>query len=136
VRQCSTRPSFRAHALVKIKLDATPSRCVRWVREVRGDAAIIVDANEGWDLRAVGANPARARRSGVGNVEQPLPRGADQALAGFASPIPLCADKAAPPVPACPRWWAHQAINIGSQNRRADREALALAEAAQAERLT
>jgi len=56
-------------------------------------ARLIVDANEALsfdDLRRLA--PAFARL-GVSLVEQPLPAGQDEELAGYASPVPLCADE-------------------------------------------
>jgi len=56
-------------------------------------ARLIVDANEALsfdDLRRLA--PAFVRL-GVSLVEQPLPAGQDDALAGYASPVPLCADE-------------------------------------------
>ena len=63
------------------------------VRAAAPGARLIVDANEGLDfdtLRRIGPDLARL---GVVLVEQPLPVGEDEALAGYASPVPLCADE-------------------------------------------
>jgi L-alanine-DL-glutamate epimerase-like enolase superfamily enzyme len=63
------------------------------VRAAAPGARLIVDANEGLDfdtLRRMGSDLARL---GVVLVEQPLPTGQDEALAGYASPVPLCADE-------------------------------------------
>lgn len=63
------------------------------VRRGAPDARLIVDANEAWspdDLCAIA--PALAD-AGVAMVEQPLPAGQDEALAGIRCPVPLCADE-------------------------------------------
>lgn len=127
----------RPHRLVKIKLDATRHvDAVRWVREVRADAAIIVDANEGWDLPLLERILPELADLGVEMVEQPLPRGADQALAGLASPIPLCADESCTTRASLPALLGlYQAINIKLDKTGGLTEALALAEAARAEGL-
>ncbi len=54
---------------------------------------LIVDANEALsfaDLRRLAPEFARL---GVRLIEQPLPAGEDAALAGYESPVPLCADE-------------------------------------------
>ncbi|MCC6925219.1 MAG: dipeptide epimerase [Novosphingobium sp.] len=124
----------RPHALVKIKVDATRHvAAVRWVREVRGDARIVIDANEGWDLALLRQVLPELAELGVEMVEQPLPRGADAALAGFASPIPLCADESCTTRSSLPALLGrYQAVNIKLDKTGGLTEALALAEAARA----
>ncbi len=56
-------------------------------------AELIVDANEAWSPENLAANLAACAESGVTLVEQPLPAKADDALAGLARPIPVCADE-------------------------------------------
>jgi len=54
---------------------------------------LVVDANEALsfdDLRRLAPEFARL---GVKLIEQPLPAGRDEALAGYDSPVPLCADE-------------------------------------------
>jgi L-alanine-DL-glutamate epimerase-like enolase superfamily enzyme len=85
-------------ALLKIKLggDAEnggdPSR-IAAVRAAAPKATLIVDANEGWNDSSLGPNLAACAAAGVVLVEQPLPEGRDQALAGMSRPIPVCADE-------------------------------------------
>jgi len=119
----------RPHRLVKIKLDAARHvDAVRWVRAVRGDAAIIVDANEGWDLPLLERILPGLADLGVEMIEQPLPRGADRALAGLASPIPLCADESCTTRASLPALLGcYQAINIKLDKTGGLTEALALA---------
>jgi L-Ala-D/L-Glu epimerase len=81
--------------LLKIKVDADdPIARIEAVRRAAPSAKLIVDPNESWTidiLRTV--QPALARAS-VSLLEQPLPADADDALRGFASCVPICADEA------------------------------------------
>lgn len=87
-----------ARKLLKVKLgggDGHDGRRIAAVRAAAPNAALIVDANEGWDARNLAANLAACAQAGVGLVEQPLPEGQDSALAQIARPIPICADESA-----------------------------------------
>jgi L-alanine-DL-glutamate epimerase-like enolase superfamily enzyme len=66
---------------------------VQAVREAAPKCRLIVDANEGLsfdDLRRLAPEFARL---GVKLIEQPLKAGEDEALEGYESPVPLCADE-------------------------------------------
>lgn len=81
--------------ILKIKLGAPegdPAR-IAAVRAAAPDAVLIVDANEGWRSATLGENIAACAEAGVALIEQPLPAADDGALAGFDSPVPLCADE-------------------------------------------
>jgi L-alanine-DL-glutamate epimerase-like enolase superfamily enzyme len=82
--------------LLKVKLGAVgdPER-IAAVRAAAPRAELIVDANEGWRADNLTANLAACAAAGVTLVEQPLPAGDDEALAGgrAARPIPVCADE-------------------------------------------
>ena len=81
--------------LLKIKL-GTPDDMPR-LEAVRAGAprpVIIVDANEGWTPEVYADLAPHLTRLGVALVEQPLPAGADEALAEMARPVPICADEA------------------------------------------
>ena len=93
----ATAAGARAHAklpLLKLKLgrDGVVER-VRAVRDTAPKARLIVDANEAWrpDLLAV-VVPELATL-GVELIEQPLPAGADDALADIDRAVPICADE-------------------------------------------
>ncbi|MEL6550421.1 MAG: N-acetyl-D-Glu racemase DgcA [Pseudomonadota bacterium] len=80
--------------LLKIKLgteDDMPR--LEAVRRGAPEAAIIVDANEGWSAELYAELAPHMVRLGVRLVEQPLPAGEDEALAGMARPLPVCADE-------------------------------------------
>jgi L-Ala-D/L-Glu epimerase len=80
--------------LLKIKL-GTENDMARLaaVRAGAPRAALIVDANEGWTPEIYADLAPHLHRMGVVMVEQPLPAAADEALAGMARPVPVCADE-------------------------------------------
>ncbi|MGA2568138.1 MAG: enolase C-terminal domain-like protein, partial [Pseudolabrys sp.] len=89
-----------ARVLLKVKLGGNndhggDAARIAAVRAAAPHATLIVDANEGWDERNLGANLAACAEAGVVLVEQPLPDGRDQALANLKRPIPVCADESA-----------------------------------------
>lgn len=92
--QAAARAARRA--LLKIKLGAPgdPER-IAAVRAAAPLAALIVDANEGWDARNLGANMAACAQAGVRLIEQPLPDQRDDALASLERTVPICADESA-----------------------------------------
>jgi L-alanine-DL-glutamate epimerase-like enolase superfamily enzyme len=84
--------------LLKIKLGGDGSNGgdnarIAAVRAAAPKATLIVDANEGWSDGNLAAHLAACASAGVVLVEQPLPEGRDQALAGMSRPIPVCADE-------------------------------------------
>jgi L-alanine-DL-glutamate epimerase-like enolase superfamily enzyme len=102
--------------LVKIKLDADIGANVARLEAVRRaapGARLIVDPNESWDIhRLRGMQPA-LERAGVDLLEQPLPAGADDDLADWAGPIPVCADEACHVASDLPRLRGrYRAVNI------------------------
>lgn len=81
--------------LLKIKLGgAGDIERLRAVRDGAPAARIIVDANEGWDAATYAEIAPVLLDLGVTMVEQPLPAGADEPLAGIERPLPVCADEA------------------------------------------
>lgn len=66
---------------------------VESARAAAPDAALIVDANEALGFEDLRRLAPEFHKLGVALIEQPLPAGADEALEGYASPIPLCADE-------------------------------------------
>lgn len=78
-----------------LKIKTGPQRCLQRIDAVRDGApgaSLVVDGNESWsagDYHRLA--PALARR-GVVLLEQPLPRGAEEALRGR-RPVPVCADE-------------------------------------------
>lgn len=84
----------REHRLLKIKLNGDrPVERLQAIRAARPDARLVVDANQGWDIGQLHEVMKVAPALQVEMIEQPLPRGADEALEGLRSPVPLCADE-------------------------------------------
>jgi L-Ala-D/L-Glu epimerase / N-acetyl-D-glutamate racemase len=89
-----TAKGAAGRSLLKIKLGAEgDSARIAAVRAAAPQAALIVDANEGWNESNVAVNVAACAEAGVVLIEQPLPEGQDQALAHMRRPIPVCADE-------------------------------------------
>lgn len=83
-----------AYRRLKVKLDGDrPLERIRAIRDARPDAHLVVDANQGWSFDQLQKVAPAMAELGVAMIEQPLPRGADAALAGYRSPVPLCADE-------------------------------------------
>ena len=81
--------------LLKIKLGGEGDvERLKAVRLGAPDSQLIVDANEGWSADDYDALAPVMLSLGVTLVEQPLPAGDDQALAGRERPLPVCADEA------------------------------------------
>ncbi len=80
--------------LLKVKLGGAddPER-IAAVRAAAPRAELIVDANEGWTTEVLAQNLAACAQARVTLVEQPLPAGRDDALAGMLRPLPVCADE-------------------------------------------
>lgn len=81
--------------ILKIKLGGAEEDEARLaaVRAAAPDAALIVDANEGWRPQDLPQRLDLCARMGVALVEQPLPAADDAALAAIARPVPVCADE-------------------------------------------
>jgi L-alanine-DL-glutamate epimerase-like enolase superfamily enzyme len=106
---------------------------VRAVREAAPRTRLIVDANEALSLDDLKRLAKEFARLEVQLIEQPLPAGEDEALEGYASPVPLCADESLhsrAELAACAR--RYQAVNIKLDKTGGLTEALALKAEAQA----
>jgi len=121
-------------SLIKVKLDAEiPLERVSAVRAARPDGDIIVDVNQGWTFEQLADLAPKFERLGVAMIEQPLPRGGDEALEGFTSPVPLCADESCRCISEFERAARrYQMINIKLDKTGGLTEALELARLAQA----
>lgn len=86
--------SLKKYSLLKLKLDGTDDiERVAVVRRARPDVEIVVDANQAWtESHLPSLVPALAELR-VRLIEQPLALGRDNALKGFKSPLPMCADE-------------------------------------------
>ncbi len=85
---------LRGARLLKLKLDATePDDCMREVRKVAPDVPLVVDANEGWNLKLLQDLQPLMRDLNIAFVEQPIPAGDDACLEGLSFQVPVCADE-------------------------------------------
>ncbi len=91
----ATKAAAAADApVLKIKLDGRqPYEKLAAIRAARPDAALVVDANQGWDFELLKEVIPKCVGLDLGMIEQPLPRGGDEKLEGFESPIILAADE-------------------------------------------
>ncbi|MBX5002495.1 N-acetyl-D-Glu racemase DgcA [Rhizobium lentis] len=87
----------REHAgrdLLKVKVGTGDDESrIRAVRAAAPEAAIILDANEGWPEPVLERHLNIAAEAGVILVEQPLPAGRDALLAEIHRPLLVCADE-------------------------------------------
>ena len=84
----------RAFPQIKAKLDAhNPIEALEAIRSARPDATLVIDVNQGWSAAELLEYLPHCQRLGIEMIEQPLPRGADEALEAISSPIPLCCDE-------------------------------------------
>ena len=82
------------YAALKVKLgDGQDMARLEAVRAAAPRARLIADANQGWTLDQLNARAPRMAELGVELLEQPLPVGEDEALAGYVGAVPLCADE-------------------------------------------
>lgn len=122
--------------LLKIKLGGDEAQGgdaarIAAVRAIVPHAMLIVDANEGWTRDTLAANLDACGRAGVVLVEQPLPEGDDEALAGLKHLIPVCADESAHDRASLAAFAGkYDAVNIKLDKAGGLTEALAMAEAA------
>ncbi|WP_116364823.1 dipeptide epimerase [Parahaliea mediterranea] len=79
---------------IKVKLSADePIARLEAIRAARPDASILIDVNQGWSFDELREYAPAVARLNVDMIEQPLPRGGDDILEGYRSPVPLGADE-------------------------------------------
>ncbi len=84
------------YPLMKLKLAGEgDAERLTAIRRARPTARLIVDANEGFRAETLPRLFAMCQAAHVELIEQPLPQGADGALAIAPRPIPVCADESA-----------------------------------------
>ncbi len=120
-------------SLLKVKVggEAVIER-VAAVRAAAADARLVVDANEGWTLQMLQRLVGPLHELGVEMIEQPLPAGRDGALAGFASPVALCADESFHTIAELDRLEGYRMVNVKLDKTGGLSAALPLAAVAQA----
>ena len=87
--------SFEQARAIKLKLtgEAVDADRVRAVRDARPEVWLCVDANQGFTPRTLERIMPVLVENDVKLIEQPFPRGQDQLLTGFRSPLPIAADE-------------------------------------------
>jgi L-alanine-DL-glutamate epimerase-like enolase superfamily enzyme len=127
-----------ARELLKVKLGREGDAArIAAVRRAAPAARLIVDANEGWLPDTLAENLTACADAGVVLIEQPLPAAQDDALAGLASPVPLCADESAHARPSLTALAGkYDAVNIKLDKTGGLTEALAMADEARQRGLT
>jgi L-Ala-D/L-Glu epimerase len=131
--QAAARAADRA--LLKVKLGGGDDGArIAAVRRAAPNAELIVDANEGWTPDDLAMNLAACAQAGITLIEQPLPAGRDDALAGLARTVPICADESVHATASLSALVGkYDAVNIKLDKTGGLTEALTMAE--QAERL-
>jgi len=89
-------PGFAHAKSIKLKLAgelAADTARIETVRKARPDAWIGVDANQGFEPEDLNALVKVLVDNRIGLLEQPLRRGAEGALKGWRSPVPVAADE-------------------------------------------
>ncbi|MGY6554200.1 MAG: N-acetyl-D-Glu racemase DgcA [Wenzhouxiangella sp.] len=115
-------PERMAHAaaqlahldLLKVKVDdQAPAAQILAVRTQAPQSRLIVDPNESWSMDLLQAMLPALVEARVDLLEQPLPADQDHALAGFESPVRICADESCHVAEDLPRLRdRYQVINI------------------------
>jgi L-alanine-DL-glutamate epimerase-like enolase superfamily enzyme len=89
-------PGFAHAKSIKLKLEgdlAADTAKIETVRKARPDVWLSVDANQGFEAKDLDALVQVLVDNRVGMLEQPLKRGAEAALKGWRSPVPVAADE-------------------------------------------
>ncbi|HTZ77965.1 MAG TPA: N-acetyl-D-Glu racemase DgcA [Stellaceae bacterium] len=120
--------------LLKLKLTGEGDlERVSAVRQAAPGSRLIVDANEGWSAEHLLRYAPALAELGVALIEQPLPAGKDDALAGIAHPVPVCADESCHTSADLDQLQGkYEFVNIKLDKTGGLTEALALAQAARA----
>ncbi|CAN2533885.1 L-Ala-D/L-Glu+epimerase [Methylocapsa aurea] len=92
MREAAAKAAHRPLLKVKLAGEGDAER-INAVRAGAPEAELVVDANEAWTEEAFIANSEACARARVRLIEQPLPAGADAALARLPHPVPICADE-------------------------------------------
>ena len=84
----------RESTLLKIKLGSdAPLERIQAISKARPDTRLVVDANQAWTPAMLQSLAPQFAALGVEVIEQPLPRGQDEFLEGYQSPVMLAADE-------------------------------------------
>jgi L-alanine-DL-glutamate epimerase-like enolase superfamily enzyme len=132
--QAASEAVGKGYGLLKLKIAGGDDLArVEAVRRAAPAARLIADANEGWTVEDLIRLAPELAKLGVALLEQPLKAADDDALAGFSSPIPLCADESCHTREDLPRiFGCYSHINIKLDKAGGLTEAVALARKARA----
>ncbi len=130
MREAAARAAHRPLLKVKLAGEGDVER-IAAVRAGAPGAELIVDANEAWREENLAANMEACAQAGVLLIEQPLPAGADDALATVPRRVPICADESVHDRASLPRLVGrYDAVNIKLDKTGGLSEALAMADEA------
>ena len=123
---------LKSAPLIKVKLDGElVMERMQAIHDNAPSARLIIDPNEGWTINQLKEFAPKLDRLGVEMIEQPVAAEGDDGLAGFISPIPICADEAChTSADLTDLVGKYQMVNIKLDKTGGLTEALALAEAA------
>jgi len=80
--------------IIKVKVGiGDPLEQISAIRAGAPDSAIVIDANQAWTVADLERYALPLKELGVEMIEQPMSKLADDALRGYDSPLPLCADE-------------------------------------------
>jgi len=127
--KAAAEAAAKGYGLLKLKIaGAGDLKRVAAVRNAAQAARLIVDANEGWTLDDLRSLTPELAKLGVRLIEQPLRAEEEDALLGFDSPVPLCADESCHTRADLPRLAGRYAyINVKLDKAGGLTESLALA---------
>jgi len=120
--------------LIKVKVDGERHLdAIRLVRAACPAAGLIVDPNQAWTCDLLNRLTPELKSLGVVLIEQPVPRGADEALRGYGGSIRLAADESVADRAGLARvMHLYQVVNVKLDKTGGLTEALALARKARA----
>lgn len=133
----ASNAAAKGYSLLKLKLTGEGDRDrVAAVRQGAPTARIIVDANESWGGLDIVAEAAAMAALGVEMIEQPVPAGQDEMLAGLHLALPVLADESCHSADDVARLAPfYDGVNIKLDKAGGLTEALKIAEAAKAANL-
>lgn len=123
------------YPIIKVKVGiGDPLAQIAAINAGAPDSTIVIDANQAWTLADLERYAAPLQEMGVEMIEQPLSKDADEALRGYVSPLPLCADESCHTTADLDRLQGLYAmVNIKLDKTGGLTEALRLAERAEAQ---
>jgi len=93
-QMCNQAKEFSRFPHLKIKLDSNdPIERLRAIREVRPDAKLVIDVNQGWDISLLETLLPELSDLEIAMIEQPLEIGSDADLARIITSIPIGVDE-------------------------------------------